>query len=146
MPENHPLVGNPDELGDVAVCAVERWAEAVAANRASVEHVERVRDPDRSARRTRRDLADRLATKREAYELGPADEPVRAEVEAATSDDDTDIALDELDERTAAHTESDVPATARDDYALADLVYALRSLGFRDAGTPGTPVFERPAG
>lgn len=35
------------------------------------------------------------------------------------------------------------PVTAGEDYALADLVYALRSFGYRDAANPGTPVFER---
>ncbi len=48
-----------------------------------------------------------------------------------------------LRDETAAHTADGIRATEREDYALADLVYALRSLGYRDAGNPGTPVFVR---
>jgi hypothetical protein len=50
------------------------------------------------------------------------------------------INLHILREATADHTDDGRPATAREDYALADLVYALRSLGYRDAGNPGTPL------
>jgi hypothetical protein len=140
VPEDYRFVGDPDELGDLAVEVVRNWEAAVRANRHLVERVRRVRDPDRSARRTHRDLRERVEAKRETYELGPEDEPVRA----ALSDPDVDarkVTLDDLRERTADHTDDGRLVTASADYALADLVYALRSLGYRDAGNPGTPAF-----
>jgi hypothetical protein len=50
------------------------------------------------------------------------------------------INLNILREATADHTDDGIPATDREDYVLADLVSALRSLGYRAAGNPGTPV------
>lgn len=141
VPEDYRFAGDPDELGDLAVRVVRNWDEAVRENRRLVEHVREVRDPDRSARRTLRDLRERVGSKREAYELGPKDAPVRAAL-AGAGDAETDgIGLRDLRERTANHTDDGRPVTESADYALADLVYALRSLGYRDAGNPGTPVF-----
>jgi hypothetical protein len=128
--------------GDLAAEAVEDWNVAVRENRRLVAHAARVRDPDRSARRTLRDLRKRVEQKRERYDLGPADAPVRTALEDADADR---IDLADLRERTADytsdHAKDGTPVTDREDYAFADLVYALRSLGYRDAGNPGTPVF-----
>ncbi|WP_435181534.1 glycosyltransferase [Halorussus sp. AFM4] len=179
-PDDYALAGHPEELGDLAAAAVEDWDAAVAENRRLVERVERVRDPERSARRTHDDLRGRVAAKRGAYEPGPADDPVRAALadggdsdaalssqtrsraaaRASTAAEDANagghadaggdadarpraVDLDDLRARTADHTDDGRPVTADADYALADLVYALRSLGYRDAGNPGTPVFVR---
>ena len=138
VPEDYPLVSEPADLADLAAEAVENWSAAVAANRRLVAHVERVRDPDRSAERTYRDLCERVADKCGAYSLGSDDDPVRAALDGRDR-----IRLDDLRERTAAHTDDGCPVTASADYALADLTYALRSLGYRDAGNAGTPVFVR---
>jgi hypothetical protein len=142
VPDDARFVGDVDELGDFAAEAVENWTEAVEANRRLVAHVERVRDPDRSVRRTRADLRERVESKRERYDLDASDAPVRAAV-ASPDAGDRAIDLGEFRERTAEYTDDGRPATAREEYALADLVYALRSLGYRDAGNPGTPVFVR---
>ncbi|UPV76428.1 hypothetical protein M0R89_19905 (plasmid) [Halorussus limi] len=175
VPEDYRFARDADELGDAAVEAVEDWDEAVAENRRLVARVERVRNPDRSARRTHDDLRARVERKRERYDLDSTDAPVRA----ALADDSTSAdapsqtrsraearspsrteprslaSVDASDDRprvvdlnalrahTADYTDDGAPATARQDYALADLVYALRSLGYRDAGNPGTPVFVR---
>ncbi|WP_232686907.1 hypothetical protein [Halobacterium zhouii] len=143
VPEDYPLVGGLNDLADVAVEAVENWQDAVDANRRLVAHVERVRDPDRSAECTLRDLRERVDGKREAYALDGSDDPVRAALDEAEREGRDRIALDDLRERTTAHTDDGRPATDSADYALADLVYALRSLGYRDGGNPGTPVFVR---
>ncbi|WP_135825119.1 glycosyltransferase family protein [Halorussus ruber] len=169
VPDDYRFVGNLDALGDLAAEAVANWTEAVEANRELVARVEEVRDPEASARRTHRDLRERVDEKRERYELGPADEPVRAALEAerggfadgvreatrsrAEARSSTDasrsdsltraINFNTLREATADHTDDGIPATDREEYALADLVSALRSLGYRDAGNPGTPTFVR---
>jgi hypothetical protein len=138
VPEDYRFAGLPDELGDLVAEAVENWDAAIRENRRLVAHAARVRDPDRSARRTHRDLRERVEKKREQYALGSADDPVRAPLE----DSDIDrIDLVALQERTAEYTDDGRAVTDREDYALADLLYALRSLGYRDAGNPGTPVF-----
>lgn len=136
VPDEYRFAGEVDALGDLAADAVRNWSAAVRANRRLVAHVERVRDPDRSARRTLRDLRARVEGKRDSYDLDSSDGPVRAALAGVDR-----IALDDLRARTAEYTDDGRPVTAREGYALADLVYALRSLGYRDAGTPGTPVF-----
>jgi len=52
------------------------------------------------------------------------------------------IGLDAAIERTAAVAAND-PAVDRDSIADVDVRYALRALGWRDAGDPGTPTFAR---
>ncbi|USZ77756.1 hypothetical protein NGM07_21480 (plasmid) [Halorussus vallis] len=154
VPDDHPLVGDSDDLPDIAAAAVRNWDEAVAANRHLVAHAERVRDPDRCGRRTYDDLRGRVEDKRERYDLDRSDAPVRAALAAAVDSDGAQrserdaaarggVALDDLAALTAEYTDDGRPVTAREDYALADLVYALRSFGFEDAGNPGTPVFRR---
>ncbi|NEU58249.1 glycosyltransferase [Halorussus sp. MSC15.2] len=140
VPDDYRLVGDPDDLADIAVTAVRNWDRAVRENRRLVARVARVRDPDRSARRTHRDLRERVQTKRESYDLGPDDDSVRA---ALADSPGAEVSLDDLRERTADYTDDALPVTESADYALADLVYALRSLGYRDAGNPGTPTFVR---
>jgi hypothetical protein len=161
VPADYRFAGDPEELGDLAAEAVVDWDAAVRENRRLVAHAARVRDPDRSARRTLRDLRERVEQKRERYDLGPADAPVRAALADASADvaapsqtrsraeargsaDDAParaISIDDLRARTTQFTDDGKPVTDREDYALADLVYALRSLGYRDAGNPGTPFF-----
>jgi len=171
VPDDYRFVGDADELGDLAVEAVANWTEAVEENRRLVAHFEEVRDPERSARRTHDDLRARVERKRERYDLDAADAPVRAALDALADESGTAaprsraearsgvdgrsfasadanerplaVDLDALRVRTAEFTDAGKPATERRDYALADLVYALRSLGYRDAGNPGTPVFVR---
>lgn len=136
-PDDYRLVAEKDGLVELAVRAVEHWSESVAETRRLVEHVERVRDPDASARRTYDDLRRRVRAKTRAYALGDVDDAVQSVLAAGSGG----VALDELDERAAAETPGGRRPTARDDYSRTDLVYALRSLGYEDAGNPGTPVF-----
>ena len=138
VPDDYPLVGDVADLPALAVEAVENWSDAVAANRRLAAHARRVRDPDRCGRRTYDDLRERVESKRDRYELSEADDPVRGAVAGID-----ELSLDDLRERTADYTADGRPATDREDYALADLVCALRSLGFRDAGNPGAPAFVR---
>jgi hypothetical protein len=161
VPEDYRFAGDLDELGAHAVQVVENWDDAVRENRRLVAHAASVRDPDRSARQTYRDLRERVENKRERYDFGLDDAPVRGALAAASANapvpsqtrlraeaqgsaDDAPvrvISIDDLQARTAQFTDDGRPVTDREDYALADLVYALRSLGYRDAGNPGTPVF-----
>jgi len=166
VPEDYRFAGDAEDLGDLAAEAVENWESATEANRRLVARVEEVRDPDRSARRTHRDLRERVESKRQSYDLDSSDAPVRAaladgrganaggareatrsraEARASASDGALTRAIDLniLREATADHTDDGRPVTDSEDYALADLVYALRSLGYRDAGNPGTPLFVR---
>jgi hypothetical protein len=136
-PDDYRLVAEKAELVDLAVRAVEHWAESVAETRRLVAHVKRVRDPDASARRTYDDLARRVDAKTRAYTPGEVDDAVRSVLDAESGG----IALDELDRRAAAETLDGRRPTERDDYSRTDLVYALRSLGYSDSGNPGTPVF-----
>ncbi|WP_135854040.1 glycosyltransferase [Halorussus salinus] len=158
VPDEYRFAGDADDLGDLAVEAVENWTEAVEENRRLVAHVEEVRDPEASSRRTHDDLRARVERKRDRYDLDAADAPVRSALDALSGDTPSGDApadesaserprtvdLDALRARTAEFTDAGNPATERRDYALADLVYALRSLGYRDAGNPGTPVFVLP--
>ena len=137
VPDDYPLTGDMDELGDLAVDAVENWADAVAANRRLVEHVERVRSPERAGRRTHVDLRELVERRCDEYAGKPADEAVRA----ALARLDAPVGLSALNERTAAHTADGAPVLAADDYARTDLVCALRALDYRDTGTSGTPAF-----
>ena len=153
VPDDYPLTGDPDELESLAAAAVENWADAVAANRRLVEHVERVRSPERAGRRTHADLRRRVDAKTAAYDLDESAAPVVRALDSLTGSDaerrPTDggaagVALDDLIERTAAFTDDGAPITDRESFAFSDALYALRSLGYVDAGNPGTPVF-RPA-
>ena len=166
VPEDYRFAGDAGDLGDLAAEAVENWESATEANRRLVARVEEIRDPDRSARRTHRDLRERVESKRQSYDLDSSDAPVRAaladerganaggarvatrsraEARASASGGAPTRAIDLniLREATADHTDDGRPVTDSEDYALADLVYALRSLGYRDAGNPGTPIFVR---
>ena len=139
VPDDYRLLGDLSDLESLAVRAVEHWEEAVEANRRLVAHVERVRDPERCGERTHADLRARVDSRVRAYDLGPADDPVRDALDEF--EDGTPVPLDELDAAAAAHTADGRPATDRDGYARTDLVYALRSLGYRDTGAPGAPAF-----
>ncbi|MFC7082420.1 hypothetical protein [Halorussus caseinilyticus] len=127
VPGDYRLAGDLAHLETLAVRAVRNWDEAVAENRRMVEHVRAVRGPEQCGGRTYRDLRERVERRVSAFE----DAETRRNVEAAASEFDggDEAPLDELPERVGA----DVP--------IADLVYALRSLGYRDDGNPGTPTF-----
>ena len=131
VPDDYRLAGDLDDLESLAVRAVERWDEAVAANRRLVECVARVRDPERCGRRTYEDLRERVERRIAGFEATDADGSVYASaaVEGALADREkrSGVALDEM------VAEIDGPVT--------DAVYGLRSLGYEDAGNPGTPVF-----
>lgn len=140
VPEDYPLIGDIDELEALAIRAVERWDEAVAANRRLVAHVQRVRDPKRCGRRTYDDLRRRVETRVRDCGTRPEDNAVRA----ALAELGERVALDVLNERTARHTEDGSPVLDAS-HTLTDLVYALRAMGYTDTGTPGTPVFRATA-
>jgi hypothetical protein len=134
-----------DPLADRAVWAVEHWAEAVAENRRLVDYVRRTRSPGAVGERTYADLRRRVETKRDAYETraGPERDAVAAVVDEAeaNADGDAELPLSTVVERTAAFAADGEPITEHPDYALADVVYALRSLGYVDTGEPGAPAF-----
>ena len=147
IPEDHPLVAPLEGLEDLAVAAVQGWDEAVAANRDLVTSLERIRAPERVGKRTYNDLRRRVNAKTERYrnatdDRDAADRTVVSHVETALGDDDEDrIGLDTALERTTAVIANE-PATDRESIATVDVIYALRTLGWRDAGDPGTPTFE----
>ncbi|GAB3670219.1 glycosyltransferase family 1 protein [Halopiger thermotolerans] len=155
VPEDHPLVAPLEELEGLAAEAVERWDDAVAANRDLVAHLERVRAPGRVGERTYEDLRRRVDAKEARYRDASADgevfpgstnetddRPIVSIVETALEDVDFDrIALDTVRER--ATTVADDPGGDGETVAATDVVYALRALGWRDVGDPGTPAFER---
>ncbi|WP_137285007.1 glycosyltransferase [Halorussus salinisoli] len=130
VPEDYRLAGGLEELEAIAVRAVRNWDEAVAENRRMVERVREVRGPEQCGRRTYRDLAERVERRVSGFEGSG----IREDVEAAVSTFDGRVPLDDLRKRVAERA---------DDCTVTDLVYALRSLGYRDAGNPGTPVFVR---
>jgi len=125
VPEDYRLAGDVDDLETLAVRAVENWDEAVAENRRMVARVREVRSPAECGRRTYRDLAERVEGRISEFEETETPEAV----ERAVSRFDGRVPLDDLREQTS------------EDVAVADLVYTLRSLGYADAGNPGTPVF-----
>ncbi|WP_435175531.1 glycosyltransferase family 1 protein [Halorussus sp. AFM4] len=137
VPEDYRLAGGLDDLESLAVRAVERWDEAVAENRRMVDRVREVRGPAQCGRRTREDLVDRVERRLAAFEDNGSSD-VLAAVESAASAFDGEVPLDELADRVDADDRVDDPT-------VTDLVYALRSLGYADAGNPGTPAFV-PAG
>ena len=143
VPEDHPLIADADGLVDLAARVVENWEGAIEANRRLVAHVRRVRDPERAGRITHRDLRRRVDEKTDRYTVDDADAPVVTALDEF--DDGTPVSLDDVDSAAAAHTDDGRPATAREGYARTDLLYALRSLGYRDTGAPGTPQFVRAA-
>ena len=154
VPEDHPLVADLPDLPDLAIAAVERWEAAVAANRRLVEHVRSVRSPQAVGRRTYGDLARRVrgkvrrfATARTA-DTGGADGTAgtagtTAAVGRALSGAGEALPLDEVLDAATGHAPEGAPRTADGTLPLTDVVYALRSLGYRDRGDPGTPTFER---
>jgi hypothetical protein len=125
VPEDYRLAGDVDDLETLAVRAVENWDEAVAENRRMVARVREVRSPAECGRRTYRDLAERVEGRIPEFEETETPEAV----ERAVSRFDGRVPLDDLREQTSENV------------AVADLVYTLRSLGYADAGNPGTPVF-----
>ena len=149
VPEDYRLAGGLDDLETLACRAVEHWDEAVAANRKMVEYVTNVRDPANCGRRTYEDLQSRVDSRLAAFE-----ERVAAG-ETQNSDGESVVQSVEraLDERALAGlTETKTEATdtvsladlaAATDRPRADLVHALRSLGYRDVGNAGTPEFVR---
>lgn len=139
VPEDHPFIGSLDELPALARRAVEEWDDAVVANRRLVDHVKTVRDPKRAGQRTHDDLLRLVRATRERYDPEPGNA-----VERVVADRRPDrIALDDLDERTAAHTPEGVPFLDSESGSLNDLVLSLRALGYEDRGNAGVPVFER---
>ncbi|UPW00901.1 hypothetical protein M0R88_02070 [Halorussus gelatinilyticus] len=137
VPEDYRLAGSLDELETLAVRAVRDWDEAVAENRRMVEHLRDVRGPEQCGRRTHRDLRERVERRVESFADGD-DETLPRAVESATRRFDGGVPLDDLRERVAERV-----GEAVEDATVTDLVYALRSLGYADAGNPGTPVFVR---
>ncbi|WP_408957590.1 glycosyltransferase family 1 protein [Natrinema sp. 74] len=149
VPEDHLLVAPLEALESLAVAVVERWDEAVAANRDLVAHLERVRAPDRVGERTYADLRRRVDAKTGRY--------VREADDGADRDCDNGIvshvadALERVDgDRVPLETALERTRAARDTgdadsdpIADTDVRYALRALGWRDAGDPGTPTFVR---
>ena len=140
VPEGHPLIAEREDLETLAVRAVGRWEEAVAANRRLVAHLSRTRSPEAVGGRTHADLVGRVELKRRAYEATAGRE--REVVADVLADVDGEVSLVDLVERTAERTDDGRPLTEHADHTRIDLVYALRSLGYVDTGAPGTPVFE----
>ncbi|WP_247729034.1 hypothetical protein [Halovivax limisalsi] len=162
VPDDHPLVGPIEDLESLVVRAVERWDDAVAANRSLVEHLRTVRSPERVGARTHEDLRRRIDSKVQRYSPGDsAADGERVEtdgdglgsesgcggavsrVAAAMHRIDGDrIALDELLDRIpgTAGLERDEPYSA---VSTVDAINALRALGWADAADPGTPTFVR---
>ena len=140
VPEDYGLVADRDDFEALAAWAFEHWDEAVSANRRLVSHLSRTRSPAAVGGRTHADLVGRVEAKRRRYEADPG-----RELEVASSVLETvdgKVSLVDLVERTAEHTDDGRPLTEHADCARADLVYALRSLGYVDTGSPDTPVFE----
>ncbi|NHN59661.1 MULTISPECIES: glycosyltransferase [Halorussus] len=131
VPEDYRLAGGLGDLESLAVRAVENWDEAVAENRRLVDRVREVRGPEQCGRRTYRDLAARVERRISAFEASNNGDVLTA-VESAAAAFDGEVPLDDLRERVSDRV---------DDPTVTDLVYALRSLGYADAGNPGTPAF-----
>ncbi len=151
--EDHPLVAPLEALESLAAETVERWDEAVAANRDLVAHLERVRAPERVGERTYADLRRRVDAKTERYALaadGGADRGHGCAIVSHVADaiepvDGDRVSLNTALERTrtVAEAEGDDPESIAD----VDVRYALRALGWHDIGDPGAPTFEpRPSG
>ena len=151
VPEGYALVAPVEELEARARWAIEHWEEAVAENRRLVAHVREVRSPERTGRRTHDDLVRRVEGKTEAYaaarEVAAADESELAAVaEAVDRLGTATVDLRELDERGARVTDDGEPFLDHEWCSLADLVFALRTAGYEDAGDAGTPTFRRSGG
>ncbi len=145
VPEDYPLVAPLEDLESLAVAAVERWADAVAANRALVAHLERVRAPERVGERTYEDLRRRVDAKAAQYALEGGDagrDVVSLVVDALAGVDEDRVALDAALERTRTVAESSGDADP-EPVAGVDVIYALRALGWHDLGDSGTPTFAR---
>lgn len=138
IPSDYELAGDLDELADLAVWVVEHWSEAVAESRRMVEYAKDIRDPVRSGQRTYDDMAERVEEKVEAYEPDGNDAVVG---ETLTEFGGT-VALDELNDRSAEYTDTGAPILDGE-YALSELVFALRRRGYEDIGNEGPPRFER---
>ena len=137
VPDDHRLLGNLDELTELACWAVEHWDEAVTANQRLVEHVRDVRSPARCGERTHIDLSERVRDRADRFSLDDVADPVRSAVESL----DEPVALDALIERTAEHTDDGRQLDPDSDVALIDLVFTLRAAGYADVGNSGTPRF-----
>ena len=145
VPDDHPLVADLDGLEELAVAAVERWDEAVAANRRLVEHARNVRSPEAVGRRTYEDLKRRVREKHRRFSSEASDETagtVQA-VEGALEDLGDAFRLDEAVEAATRRAASGARRSSEGRLPTTDVLYALRSLGYRDRGDPGTPTFER---
>lgn len=136
-PDDYPLAGPPEALADLAVSAVESWDDAVAAARGLVDRAQEVRSPERSGGRTYADLRRRVDDKRDTYDGGKRVEVVERTLDGVAPP----VAIDDLVERTSAHTDDGRALTDHESYAFIDLVYTLRALGWVDVGNPGTPAF-----
>ncbi|WP_115862983.1 glycosyltransferase [Halorussus litoreus] len=141
IPEDYELAGPIEDLPDIAVRAVEHWDEATAAARRMLDHVEEIRDPGRSARNTYDDLADRVAEKVAAYDPDDNDAVVGKALTESDALENDRVALDDLNDATAALTDHGDPLLDGD-CALSEVVFSLRRRGYADTGRPGTPIFE----
>lgn len=142
VPEDHPLVTDLDGLADLAVAAVERWDEAVAANRRLVEHARAVRNLEAVGRRTYEDLERRVREKQRRFATAQTTGTVEA-VERTLADCGGSIRLDSVVDAATGVVADGSSDSSDVELPTTDVIYALRSLGYRDRGNPGTPVFER---
>lgn len=143
MPDDYRLAGSLEELPNLAARAVARWDDAVAENRRMLEHVREVRSPECGGRRTYEDLRDHVDERLDSFRPNEYVDLIEATLEGTTSETPKAVDLSELIEWTVAHTEDGAPITDREAVTRTDVVYALRSLGYEDTGSAGSPVFER---
>jgi hypothetical protein len=143
VPDDYRLAGSLEDLPDLAARAVERWDDAVAENRRTLERVREVRSPERGGRRTDEDLRDHVDEPIESFRPAEYVDPIETMLEETMGGATKAVALSGLIERTAAHTEDGAPITDCEAVTRTDVVYALRSLGYEDTGNAGSPVFAR---
>lgn len=146
VPNDYPFVGDLADLADLAIEAVEGWDGAVAASENLLTHIKEIRGPVQCGRRTYEDLRRRVAEKCEQYIECPSNEGAKGalnDIVAGVLSDigDSHVSLDQVIKRTGQFTADGQPLTTQSDYALIDVVYTLRSLGYADTGEPGTPIF-----
>lgn len=139
VPPEHPLIGDPEDLWSLIVRVVKHWPRAVSANRRLVDHLRTVRGPQACGRRTYEDLRERVSDR--IHEFDHCDKSGKEPVEAALADGNDGVRLDTLNRRTADYTVGGDPVLSGE-FTVTDLVYTLRSFGYRDTGCSGTPVFE----
>ncbi|WP_408957568.1 glycosyltransferase family 1 protein [Natrinema sp. 74] len=143
VPDDYRFAGSLEDLPDLAARAVEQWDDAVAENRRLLEHVREVRSPERCGRRTYEDLRDHVDERIESFTPAEYAAPIEATLEEMAGDSGVAVELPDLLERTASHTDDGAPIIDCDAVTRTDVVYALRSLGYEDTGSAGSPVFER---